>query len=149
VWSGSLADRGGTGGWNWDFEWGIVPWPHDQEQIVISQAFAYFISTNSTHPQAALRWIDSVTRQPPQLKGIPARRSIATSEPVRQDFEDQVGSEAYDACLQMIEAATPLDYSLYAVGDRYLGQALFDILESGTDVENALAEAQATLEAGH
>jgi RNA polymerase sigma factor (sigma-70 family) len=147
LWSGMLSERQGTGGWNWDFEWGIVPWPRDQHEIVVSQAFAYFISANTPHPEAALRWIDFLTRQPPQLKGIPARRSVAASEPARRAFLEQIGAEAYDACLRTIEGATPVDYGLYLAAERYLGQALLDILENGQDVETALVEAQAALEA--
>ncbi len=147
LWSGMLSERQGSGGWNWDFEWGIVPWPRDQEEIVVSQAFAYFVSANTPHPEAALRWIDFLTRQPPQLKGIPARRSVAGSELARRAFLEQIGAEAYDACLRTIEEATPVDYGLYVVAERYLGQALLDILENGKDVETALVEAQAALEA--
>jgi ABC-type glycerol-3-phosphate transport system substrate-binding protein len=148
LWSGSLVDREGSGGWHWDFEWGIIPWPRDQEEIVVGLTYAYFISADTPHPQAALRWIDFLTRQPPQLKGIPARRSVAASESVRQAFSDQIGAEAYDACLRTIEEATPVDYSLYFVAERYLGQALLDILENGEDVDTALSKAQAALEAG-
>ena len=148
LWSGPLSMRQGTGGWNWDFEWGIVPWPRDQEEIIVSQAFAYFISASTPAPEAALHWVDFLTRQPPQLKGVPARRSVAGSEQVRRAFVDQIQADAYDACLQTIEEATPMDYSLYVVADRYLGQALLEILENGEDVETALLEAQTALEAG-
>jgi hypothetical protein len=41
-----------------------------------------------------------------------------------------------------------MEYGLYVVADRYLGQALFEILEDGADVVTALSEAQAALEAG-
>jgi len=41
-----------------------------------------------------------------------------------------------------------MDYSLDVVADRYLGQALLEILENGKDVETALLEAQTALEAG-
>jgi ABC-type glycerol-3-phosphate transport system substrate-binding protein len=147
LWAGELSARGGSQ-LPWDFDWGIVPWPRDQKKVVLGRAYAYFVSANTPHPQAALRWINFLTRQPPQLKGIPARRSVAASEQVHQAFENQIGVEAYDACLQAIEEATPVDYFLYRSADLYLGQALLDILENGADVETALAGAQAALEAG-
>lgn len=127
--------------------WGIVPWPRDQVEVVVSQTFAYFISANTPHPEAALRWVDFLTRQMPQLKGIPARRSVAGSEQIRRAFAGQIGDEAYDACLATIERATPVDYHLYLIAERYLGQAMLDILEDGQDVEAALSRAQAALEA--
>jgi hypothetical protein len=66
---------------------------------------------------------------------------------VRQAFVDQIGAEAYDACLRTIEEATPVNFRTCFVADSFLGQALLDILEDGADVEAALAEAQAALEA--
>ncbi|MDY6876218.1 MAG: extracellular solute-binding protein [Chloroflexota bacterium] len=146
LWAGPLSERQGTGGWDWDFDWGIVPWPRDQEEAIVSQTFAYFVSANTPHPEAALRWIDFLTRQMPQLKGIPARRSVAGSEQVRRAYADQIGDEAYDGCLATIEGATPVDYHLYFVAEKYLGQPLLDILENGEDVEAALSRAQAALE---
>jgi ABC-type glycerol-3-phosphate transport system substrate-binding protein len=147
LWSDTLSVRQGSGGWNWAFGWGVVPWPRDQEEVAVSQTLAYFVSANTPHPEAVLRWIDFLTRQPPQLKGIPARRSVAGSESVRRAFTDQIGAEAYAACLRAIQEATPVDYGIYLVAERYLGQALLDILENGKDVETALSEAQAALEA--
>jgi ABC-type glycerol-3-phosphate transport system substrate-binding protein len=146
LWAGLLSERQGTGGWNWDFGWGIVPWPGDKVEVIFSYTFAYFVSANTPHREAALRWIDFLTRQPPQLKGIPARRSVAESDQVRQGFADQIGNEAYDACLAAIEQATPVDHSLYVIADRYLGQAMLDILENSESVEAALSEAQTALE---
>jgi len=147
LWAGMLSDRQGTSGWNWDFGWGIVPWPRDQEEVIVSQTLAYFVSANTPHPEAVLRWIDFLTRQPPQLKGIPARRSVAESELVQSAFAEQIGAGAYDACLRAIQEATPVDYAVYSIAERVLGQALLDILENGKDVEAALSEAQAALEA--
>jgi ABC-type glycerol-3-phosphate transport system substrate-binding protein len=147
LWSAPLSERQGTGGWDWDFEWGIVPWPRDQGEIVVPYAFAYFVPASTPHPEAVLRWIDFLTRQPPQLKGIPARRSVATSEQVRRAFGSDIGDEAYDACLTSIERSTPVDYPLYYSAERVLGQALLDVLEDGVDVETALSQAQTVLEA--
>jgi len=90
--------------------------------------------------------MDFLTRQPPQLKDIPARRSAAESDQVGRDFADQIGNEAHDACLAAIERATPVDHRLYVIADRYLGQAMLDILENGESVEAALSEAQTALE---
>jgi hypothetical protein len=59
---------------------------------------------------------------------------------------DQIGNQAYDACLAAIEQATPVDYHLYLIAERYLGQAMLEILEDGEDVEAALSKAQTTLE---
>ena len=59
---------------------------------------------------------------------------------------DQIGDEAYNACLAVIEQATPVDHGLYVIAERYLGQAMLDILEGGESVETALSKAQATLE---
>ena len=146
LWAGQLSDRGGPQ-LSWDFGWGIVLWPRDQVEVVFSYTFAYFVSANTPHREVALRWVDFLTRQPPQLKGIPTRRSVAKSEQVRQAFVDQIGNEAYDACLVAIERATPVDYLLYFGAERYLGQAMLDILEGGEDVETALSKAQTILEA--
>ena len=64
----------------------------------------------------------------------------------RRVFADQIGDEAYDAGLATIEQATPVDYHLYFVAERYLGQPLLDILENGEEVEATLSRAQAALE---
>jgi hypothetical protein len=39
-----------------------------------------------------------------------------------------------------------VDHSLYVIADRYLGQAMLDILENGESVEAALSKAQTALE---
>jgi ABC-type glycerol-3-phosphate transport system substrate-binding protein len=142
LWSAPLSERQGTGGWDWDFEWGVVPWPRDQVNIVLPYAFAYFIPAATPQPEAALRWIDFLTRQPPQLKGVPVRRSVAESEQVRQALGNAIGAEAYDACRASIEEATPVDYQLYSGAELILGQALLDVLEGGLEVETALSRAQ-------
>ena len=147
LWSAPLSQRQGTGGWDWDFEWGIVPWPRDQAEIAVPYAFAYFIPASTPDPEAALRWIDFLTRQSPQLNGIPARRSVAGSDAVRRIFGGDIGTEAYHACLVALEEATPVDYSLYYSAERVLGQALLDVLEDGVDAETALSRAQDALEA--
>jgi ABC-type glycerol-3-phosphate transport system substrate-binding protein len=147
LWSAPLSERQGTGGWDWDFQWGIVPWPRDQVEIVVPYALAYFVPASTPDAEAALRWIDFLTRQPPQLKGIPARRSVAGSEEVRRAWNRDVGAEAYDACLASIGQATPVDYSLYYLAERALGQALLDVLEGGLDAETALSQAHEALEA--
>jgi ABC-type glycerol-3-phosphate transport system substrate-binding protein len=146
LWAFNLSDRQGTGGWDWDFEWGIVPWPHDQQPIFIGYPFAYFISGETPHREAALRWVDFLSRQPPQLKGIPARRSVA--EEARRSFEREIGAEAYEACLRIVEEGTPIEYHLYYAAERYLGQAMLAILADGQEVEQALSGAQARLESG-
>lgn len=148
LWAAPLSERQGTGGWNWDFRWGIAPWPRDRQEIAIPYALAYFIPASSTHPDAALRWIDFLTRQTPQLKGIPARRSVAESDEVRLAMSREMGDEAYDICRASIESAIPVDYSLYYTAERALGQALLEVLEDGQDAETALSRAQDTLEAG-
>jgi ABC-type glycerol-3-phosphate transport system substrate-binding protein len=144
LWAFDLSDRQGTGGWDWHFDWGIVPWPRDRQPILIGYPYAYFISGETPHREAALRWVDFLSRQPPQLKGIPARRSVA--EEARPWFEREIGVEAYEACLRTVEEGTPIEYHLYYGAERYLGQAMLDILADGRDVEQALSEAQALLE---
>jgi ABC-type glycerol-3-phosphate transport system substrate-binding protein len=146
LWGFNLSERQGTGGWDWDFDWGVVPWPRDQQSVFIGYPFAYFISGKTPHREAALRWVDFLSRQPPQLKGIPARRSVA--EEARRSFEREIGAEAYKACLRTVEEGTPIAHHLYNSAEKYLGQAMLDILGDGRDVEQALSEAQARLEGG-
>jgi len=38
IWVTNFSWRQGIGGWDWDFEWGIVPWPRDQREVVIGYA---------------------------------------------------------------------------------------------------------------
>jgi len=80
------------------------------------------------------------------MDSIPARRSVATSDTVRQAFAREIGAEAYDNCLAAIEHATPVDFYLYTAAEQFLGRPLLDILENGQDVETALSAAQAALE---
>jgi len=145
IWATNFSERQGTGGWDWDFEWGFVPWPQDQRDVVIGYPFAYFISADSDHPEGALRWIDFVSKQPPELKGLPARRSVA--EDLRAEFSEEIGAEIYDAYIRLLETGKPLDYQMYYRSEQYLGQAMLDILENGEDVKVALSKAQDTLNA--
>lgn len=141
LWVSDLSIRQGTGGWDWDFEWGILPWPSDKVNIVIPSVYAYHLTASTDHPEAALQWVDFLTRQPPQLKGIPARRSVAESE--RRTFEKEIGAQAYGALLESLQSAAPVDRSLYNTAEKTIGGALLEILENGQDVETALTKAQA------
>src|SRR5690606_1210501 len=95
---------------------------------------------------AALRWVDYLTRQPPQMDSIPARRSVATSDTVQQAFTREIGAEAYGNCLAAIEHATPVDFYLYTAAAQSLGQAMLDVLETGQGADVALSAARAKLE---
>jgi len=80
---------------------------------------------------------------PPQLKGLPARRSVA--EELREEFAEEIGADVYDTYIRMLETGIPIDYHLYYISERYLGEAMLDILENREDVEAALSNAQDAL----
>jgi ABC-type glycerol-3-phosphate transport system substrate-binding protein len=145
LWVNDFSIRQGVGGWDWDFDWGIVSWPQDQHETIVGYPLAYFVAASTPHPEAALRWVNFVSRQPPQLKGLPARPTVVESS--RQSFVDELGADTYEALLRVLVEGTPIDYYLYYVSENYLGQAMLDILENGVDVDAALSDAQAELEA--
>ncbi len=143
IWANNLSIRGGTGGWQWDFDWGILPWPRDQKDIAISYPYAYFITKNTPDPAAAMRWIDFLTRQLPQLKGLPARRSV--TEKAFELFDPQVELFVYNELVDLLENAIPVSYGEYLVSERFLGEAMIEILENNGEVGIELTKAQANL----
>ena len=67
------------------------------------------------------------------------------AEDLREEFSEELGSDVYDAYLHLLETGKPIDYQLFSSAERYLGQAIFDILENGENVQIALSKAQETL----
>jgi len=145
LWMELFSERGGVRHLHWDFNWGAVPLPRDRVDLAMITTYGYYITAHSAHPRQALRWLDFLTRQPPGLMGVPARRSVARSEDVRDALVEAVGADTLDACLQDLETGLPVEAVLRLFGPHYLGNVLLAVYEDGVDVETALQQEQQRL----
>lgn len=137
-----LAPLWEWGGWQqipWSFSWGVAPLPRDAVEVAVLDSFGCFITAHSPHPQAALRWIDYLTRHRVQIAGIPARRALARSEAFRSALPQQIDRPALDALLAQVERGRALPLTeLTNAAPRCLGDTLLAIYEGGEDVRTAL-----------
>lgn len=143
MWIGPLGEQGGWRDVPWAFRWGVVPLPQDVVEVTMFDAYGCFITAHSQHPQAALRWIQYLTRQRVDIAGIPARRSLAQSAGFRAALPQEIDESILDALLAQVEERQPLPLiSLHDMGPPCLGEAMIDIYERGENVEGALQKAQ-------
>ncbi len=140
MWSGSF-DRYG------DLNIGVLPFPagSDAAPAPILNTNGFFISAKATAPQACWEWIKFLTTQTSIVQGLPARRSIATSEAYRQ----RVGAERADVYIASIESSQTPSVFLRLIGQNWLSPYVFwleeayqQIVEHGLPAEAALTQAQ-------
>jgi ABC-type glycerol-3-phosphate transport system substrate-binding protein len=131
-----------------DFETGVAPLPVDARQTADLQINAFYISDQTTEPQACWEWLTFVSRQPVIVELLPARPSIAAS-PRWQDRVDATALPAYQTMLAYANTTgTPSfveqgwDDAVLEFAVPWLDQA-FQATLSGQDPGRALADVQA------
>jgi len=126
---------------------GVVPYPIEKpdsettpmhlEQIVMSASVF--------HPEAAWRWMDFLSRQPPGQPGwIPARRSVAEAT----GFWNKLDEELRLALRFAMDHAGRLSLSDWNVAYESLDTELWAVLKGEKSVTDALEAAQSRAEAG-
>ena len=94
------------------------------------------MSAQATHPEAAWAWLAFLTREPPDIKAVPARRSV-TQERKYWDTLDTQTASSYQYALQH---GFFRDRALLGIGE-VLYQALQAIFSQQLSIEEALAKA--------
>ena len=92
MWTGMLSERGG-GSWpaEWDIPWGVAPLPRDNRSATLTMVEAFYISSQTPHPDACWQWVSFLSQQIPH-RHAPARRSLAESAAYEQQVGDAVAS---------------------------------------------------------
>nr|MBC8249865.1 extracellular solute-binding protein [Anaerolineales bacterium] len=114
---------------------GIVPFPEAGEAATVSWAYGYFASAGTAQPEAAWRWIEFLSRQPPDryARGIPARKSVAEDIGYWKKLGDETAAVYQYA----------LGHAVNYVGAVHWGlNSAFEALLQGEPVDAALATAQ-------
>ncbi len=140
LWVGPLADSGLP-------DVGVLPFPQGAARTpaALLHTTGYFISAQTAAPQACWAWIRFLADQPDVTAGLPARRSVATSDAFRQ----RVGAAQADAYLAAVTNREQPSTLVRLAGQDWLGPYLtwFEaayqrILRDKTPVDVALTEAQ-------
>jgi len=140
LWMGRWSEGGGR--WErWDFRWGVAPLPTGRQAATVASLQGYAILAHAEHFDAALQWVDFLTRQPPVHGGLPVRRSVAAGDAYRQQLRPEI-TGGLEACLPVLESGVVLPESLEWTVAEWLKGPLLAVLGGEMTVEAALAEAQ-------
>ena len=149
MWLGSITERGGRSAvMEWGFPWGVAPLPRGNTGRSYSQMLMFAIPASSSSagdPEDAWRWLAFLSQQPEHITGLPARRSLLED----RDFRRTLGTEQEaDIYMLMVTEAAPIPLAL-EIDTAYiaLNRAVEKILSGDMSVEDALREAQRTVEA--
>lgn len=147
LWFGMFSSRDGGEAlfgtpYKWEFDWKMLPLPHDVQQVTIGDVDGYYIPASSSHKQEALKLVRWLADQW-QASGtrFQVRRSLAENASYRNQLGAdiaRIGSLAADNVLVI-----PLFFG--RGGERMLGtffSAIYQILEKGDDPQMALEKAQ-------
>ncbi len=149
MWLGSITERGGRSAvMEWGFPWGVAPLPRGNTGRSYSQMLMFGIPasfSSAGDPADAWRWLAFLSKQPEHITGLPVRRSLLEDS----DFRLTLGTEQEaDIYMQMVTEAAPIPLAL-EIDTPYiaLNRAVEKILSGDMSVEDALSEAQRTVEA--
>jgi ABC-type glycerol-3-phosphate transport system substrate-binding protein len=117
------------------YDAGVVPFPEAGKAATGISAYGYFISAGTAHPEAAWRWIEFLSRQPPPSydHSIPARKSIAEET----GYWKELGDETATVYRYALEHAVNYPAAVWVP----LSKA-FEAVLQGEPLEVALATAQ-------
>ncbi|MCC7355684.1 MAG: extracellular solute-binding protein [Anaerolineae bacterium] len=114
----------------------VVPFPEAGDAATTLSAWGYFVSAGTSQPQAAWRWVEWLTRQPPdpRMHDMPARKSAAQ----KAQYWKSVGAETAAVFQYTLEHAAHYPGAVHGA----LRRAYESVLR-GESVEVATAAAQA------
>ena len=140
MWTGLLSERGETT-WPSDLRSrsGVVTLPRDQLSASVVLVDAYFISSDTPHPEECWNWLVFLSRQMPPT-GVPTRRSLAESEA----YDQQAGESIAAAARSSVESAMPFSSRLVWRWRRispFVG-AIRSIVGGHSTPEEAMAQAR-------
>ncbi len=132
-----------TGDWQWLNEqgMGIVPFPVDapDSRTTLLTTRALAMSAGTSHPDAAWRWMNFLSRQDlgavGPVRSLPARRSVAEASGFWDNLSEELISILHYALAHSFAVHQGLGYNAFH-------QAMGAILRGEKSVEGALAEAQ-------
>ncbi len=138
IWGGSLSENGGQSYLlaPWDFAFGVLPPPRDQQPFNLVFSSAYVMAAETEHPEETWKWIEFLTEQT-GYGAFPVRRSVVESK----IFEDQVGAEVADVVKLILEDAHYFPTDLGDDIGRNFGsfqRALDRIVNQGEDPNDAM-----------
>ncbi len=147
----ALIEAGRAAMWGRPFQHGesalnILPFPQGPggKGMPILYTTGYFISAGTTAPEGCWEWIKFLTAETSVIQGLPARRSITTSEAYRPFGSGFIA--AYLSAIEGNQGPSDLQYltgrdwsSPYLV---FLERAYRRIVEEGESPERALVAAQ-------
>lgn len=140
LWVGPLADNGLP-------DVGVLPFPQGAARTpaALLHTTGYFISAQTAAPQACWAWIRFLADQPGVTAGLPARRTVATSDAFRQ----RVGAAQADAYLAAVTNRERPSTLVRLAGQDWLApylawfeEAYQRIIKEEAPADAALAEAQ-------
>lgn len=138
-----------SGTWKWQsaqMNLGVLPFPVDTPDDKTTQMYSegLGISAGTQNPEAAWRWIDFLSRQPPandsDNTAVPARMSVAEASGFWDDLDPELGATLFYA----VEHAYSPQFTF---GYRAFSEAAEAVLREGASVEEAVAAAQIQAEA--
>jgi multiple sugar transport system substrate-binding protein len=140
MWTGLLSDRGGSS-WpvEWPMAWGVVPLPRDEQAATLTLVNGYFISGQTTHPEAAWAWVRFLSKQLPGTL-VPARRSLVESSA----FEQLIGTDVARTARAAMDDALLLSPELAEFENalQIFGTALGQVLSGQATLDEAMSAAQ-------
>lgn len=126
---------------------GVVPFPADApgEGLTPVSVSGLAMSAGTNQPEAAWRWLDFVSRQPPGrlamgIQFLPARRSAAEVGGFWDDLDEELATALRYATDHGYVTRSPVAYDAF-------DDALHAILQGEKPVEEAMIEAQAQAQA--
>ncbi len=120
---------------------GVVPYPVDTPDSRTTPIYfeQVAMSAGTAHPEAAWRWLDFLSRQPPSHGQVPTRRSVAEATGFWDELDEEVASALHFA----MDHATRPSLGDWGVAYEALNGELRAVFEGKKSVEEALVAAQA------
>jgi multiple sugar transport system substrate-binding protein len=123
-----------------DLDVGLVSMPQGPGQVADLNLSGYYISANTEYPEACWEWFTFLSGRVGMIQGVPARRSVATSD----EYRHQMGAETTDVYLAVLEKSEQVIEPTHIYWNSYQGQILKAVILAlqGEDVGQALRQVQ-------
>jgi ABC-type glycerol-3-phosphate transport system substrate-binding protein len=124
-----------------------------QYGVIAYQITTGYISATAQNPDAAYRFLSLVARNPQLFSGMPARQSLVNDPTVAAEQGENVAA-MYQKIDALLRASNTIVFPTFTEGrggaatsmmvSYWLRQAFDDYINNGTDLDTALADAEAT-----